>query len=128
MKKLDRGVTRASSEAGMWISTCGITFQMMLNDIFKQLIDEGVVTIYMDNILIFGGGTKEPHHEIVVHVLDILQKHCLYLMVEKCTFEWPIVEYLSLILLEGHMELSPVKVAGIIDWLTPRNVTKSNHS
>ena len=29
------------------------TFQTMMNDIFKELIDEGVVTIYMDNILIY---------------------------------------------------------------------------
>src|SRR5882724_6023045 len=42
------------------------TFQMMMNDIFKELIDEGVVTIYIDNILTFGGQTKEQHHEIVV--------------------------------------------------------------
>jgi len=30
------------------------TFQMMMNVIFKELIDEGIVTIYMDDILIFG--------------------------------------------------------------------------
>src|SRR5882724_4888120 len=50
------------------------TFQTMMNDIFKELIDEGVVTIYMDDILIFGGQTQEKHHEIVVRVLDILCK------------------------------------------------------
>jgi len=37
-------------------------FQMVMNDIFKELIDEGVVTIYMDDILIFGGQTWEQHH------------------------------------------------------------------
>jgi len=34
------------------------TFQMMMNDIFKELIDKGVVTIYMDNILIFSSRPK----------------------------------------------------------------------
>ena len=29
------------------------TFQTMMNDIFKDLIDEGHVAIYMDNILIY---------------------------------------------------------------------------
>jgi len=33
-------------------------FQTMMNDIFKDLIDEGVMTIYMDNILIFVAGQK----------------------------------------------------------------------
>src|SRR5882724_11531001 len=89
------------------------TFQTMMNDIFKELIDEGVVTIYMDDILIFGGQTQEQHHEIVVQVLDILRKHRLYLKAEKCTFDQPMVKYLSLILSEGCMEMDPVKVAGI---------------
>src|SRR5882724_10437695 len=40
------------------------TFQTMMNNIFKELIDEGVVTIYMDDILIFGSQMKEQHHTI----------------------------------------------------------------
>src|SRR5882724_10812418 len=78
----------------------------------------------MVNILIFSGQTQEQHREIVVRVLDILRKHCLYLKAEKCTFEQPTVKYLGLILLKGHMEMEPVKVAGVRDWLTPRNVTE----
>src|SRR5882724_9682954 len=99
-------------------------FQTMMNDIFRELIDEGVVVIYMDNILIFGGQTKEEHHTIVVRVLDILRRHWLYLKAEMCTFGQPMVEYLRLILSEGHVEMDPVKVAGIRDWPTPRNVTE----
>ena len=76
------------------------TFQMMMNDLFKELIDEGVVTIYMDNILIFSGQTKEQHPGIVVRVLNILCKHHLYLKAEKCTFEQPTVKCLGLIPLE----------------------------
>ena len=55
----------------------------------------------MDDILIFGGQTKEQHHTIVIWVLDILHRHWLYLKAEKCMFVQPTVEYLSLILLEG---------------------------
>src|SRR5882724_13055433 len=100
------------------------TFQTMINDIFKELIDKGVVTIYMDDILIFGSQTKEQHHEIIVQVLDILCKHHLYLKAEKCTLKQPTVEYLGLILLEGHVEMDLVKVSGVQDWPTPRNVTE----
>src|SRR5882724_4677806 len=53
-------------------------FQTMMNDIFRELIDKGVVVIYMDDILIFGGQTKEEHHTIVVWVLDILHRHRHY--------------------------------------------------
>ena len=78
------------------------TFQMMMND-----------------ILIFSSRMKEKHHSIVVKVLDILQKHRLYLKVEKCIFEQPRVKYLGLILSEGHIEMDLVKVAGVQVWLTP---------
>src|SRR5882672_2072665 len=78
----------------------------------------------MDNILILGGQTKEEHHAIVVHILDILHKHQLYLKAEKCTFRQSMVEYLSLILSEGHIEMDPIKVAGVQDWPTLRNITK----
>ncbi len=39
------------------------TFQWMMNDIFKDLIASGKVTIYLDNILIMSK-TKEEHHQI----------------------------------------------------------------
>src|SRR5882724_9996650 len=51
------------------------TFQMMMNNLFKEIIDKGVVTIYLDDILIFSSWMKEQHHEIVVWVLNILYKH-----------------------------------------------------
>src|SRR5882724_5923581 len=95
-----------------------------MNDIFKELIDEEVMTIYMDDILIFGSQMKEQHHTIIVRVLDILQKYRLYLKAEKCIFEKPRIEYLGLILSEAHVEMDLVKVAGIQDWLTPRNDTE----
>ena len=40
------------------------TFQTMMNDIFKGLIDKGYITIYMDDILIFTW-TIEHHREVV---------------------------------------------------------------
>ena len=91
-----------------------MTFQTMMNNIFKEIIDKALVTIYMDDIIIFGGQTKEQHHVIVVLVLDILWKHHLYLKAEKCTVEQPTVEYICLILSEGHVEMDPFKVVGII--------------
>jgi len=78
----------------------------------------------MDDILIFGRQTKEEHNAIIVWVLDILCRHQLYLKAEKCTFGQPTVEYLSFILSEGRVEMDPVKVAGVHDWPTLRNVTE----
>ena len=47
------------------------TFQMMMNDIFKDLIDKGHVAIYMDDILVYTR-TVEHHLAVVTQVLDVL--------------------------------------------------------
>jgi len=38
------------------------TFQMMMNDILERTHRRRVMTVYMDDILIFGGQMKEQHH------------------------------------------------------------------
>jgi len=40
------------------------TFQTMMNDIFQNLIVEGIVVVYLDDILIFTK-TKEEHEQAV---------------------------------------------------------------
>ena len=86
------------------------TFQTMMNDIFKELIDEGVVVVFMDDILIFTESLEE-HRKNVRHVLKILHTNNLYLKPEKCLFEQLKVEYLGLILSQGKVAMDPVKVA-----------------
>lgn len=88
------------------------TFQMMMNDIFCNLIMEGVVVVYMDDILIFTR-TRAEHREVVHHVMEVLKKHKLFLHPEKCSFEQAWVEYLGLIISEDSMEMDPVKIKGV---------------
>jgi Reverse transcriptase (RNA-dependent DNA polymerase) len=59
------------------------TFQTMMNDIFRNLINWGYVIIYLDDILIYTE-TMEEHPQMVQEVLDLLQSHKLYLKPEKC--------------------------------------------
>jgi len=59
------------------------TFQTMMNDIFRTVIAEGIVVVYLDNILIFTK-TEEEHEQVVWRVLEILAEHKLFLCPEKC--------------------------------------------
>ena len=81
---------------------------------------EGVVCVYMDNILIYSE-TLAEHRRVTREVLERLRTHKLYLQKEKCEFEWTQVEYLGLIISEGQVEMDPVKVKGVMEWPTPRN-------
>jgi hypothetical protein len=96
------------------------TFQTMMNEIFQDLITEGVISVYLDDILIFTN-SQEEHRWITCLVLDCMCKHKLYLRPEKCEFEKVRIEYLGVIISHNKVEMDPVKVAGVADWPTPSN-------
>ena len=54
------------------------TFQTMMDDILDDLITEGVVVVYLDNILIFME-TLEKHQKVTRRVMELLRKNNLNL-------------------------------------------------
>jgi Reverse transcriptase (RNA-dependent DNA polymerase) len=95
------------------------TFQRMMNDIFTNLIAEGKVTIYLDDILI---ATPDllTHIQTVREVLNIIQTHNLYLKPEKCDWIQKEVEYLGHIILYGQIRMDHAKTQAIDEWKIPR--------
>jgi hypothetical protein len=51
-----------------------------------------------------------------------MQEHKLHLRPEKCEFEKTKIEYLGVIISHNKVETDPVKIAGVVDWLTPSNI------
>jgi len=90
------------------------TFQTMMNDVFRTVITEGIVVVYLDDILIFTKTEKE-HERVVRRVLEILAEHKLFLRPEKCEFHWKQIEYLGLVISENKVEIDPVKVARVCE-------------
>jgi hypothetical protein len=95
-----------------------MTFQAFMNSIFKKLIIQGVLEVYLDDILIHTENLDE-HRTIVKEVLKILQENNLYLKLEKCEFEKEKVEYLGIIIGQGTVKMDDVKIQGIIHWPKP---------
>jgi hypothetical protein len=93
------------------------TFQTMMNELFHNLIIQGVAKVYVDDILIHTQ-TLEEHRKVVMEVLQILQDNNLYLNLEKCKFEQEEVEYLRLIIRDGQAQMDPVKIQRVTDWPT----------
>jgi len=88
------------------------TFQTMMNDIFQNLIAEGIVVVYLNDILIFTKTEKE-HAQAVRRVLQVLKENKLFLHPEKCEFYKQRIEYLGLVISENEVSMDPVKVAGV---------------
>jgi len=98
------------------------TFQTIMNDIFQNLIVEGIVVVYLDDILIFTK-MKEEHAQVVQWVLQVLKENKLFLCLEKCEFYKQQIEYLGLVISENEVSMDPVKVVGVREWPTPENKT-----
>lgn len=97
------------------------TFQALMNSIFLDLIAEGKVAVYLDDILIFTI-TLEEHRMVVNEVLQRLKAHDLYLRPEKCEFEQEEIEYLGLVIKEGEVHMDPSNVEAVRTWPTPRTL------
>ena len=96
------------------------TFQTMMNEIFHDLITQGVVIVYLDDILIFTNDLEE-HRRISRIVLQRLREHKLYLRPDKCEFEKTWIAYLGVIVSHNKVEMDPVKIAGVAEWPVPTN-------
>jgi len=93
-----------------------------MNNVFRTIIAEGIVIVYLDDILIFTKIEKK-HKRAVRRVLEILTEHKLFLHLEKCEFYRKQIEYLGLVILENKIAIDPVKVAGVCKWPVPENRT-----
>jgi len=59
------------------------TFQGMMNEILRDMINEGKVVAFVDDVLI-RTGTEEGYNELVEEVLKQLEENDLYMKPEKC--------------------------------------------
>ena len=59
------------------------TFQIMMNDILRNLIDTGDIVVFMDNVLV-GTENEKKHNKIVKEVLKRIKENDLYIKLEKC--------------------------------------------
>ena len=65
------------------LSTAPATFQRMMNTIFFEMLDHGVL-VYLDDVLIYSK-TVEEHILLLDKVFALFQKHKLFLKEKKCS-------------------------------------------
>ena len=84
-----------------------------MNNVSKDVIDKGIVIVFVDNILIFMED-EEHHDEIVEEVLKRLKKIDLFLKPEKCEFKKKEIEFLGMIIGEKGVKMDLTKVEAIM--------------
>jgi hypothetical protein len=93
------------------------TFQSLMNDIFRDLLDKCVI-VYLDDILIYSR-TPEEHEANVREVLNRLRKHQLYAKASKCSFNVTEVEYLGHIINNEGVKPNPKLIDAIVTFPQP---------
>jgi len=60
-----------------------VTFQVMMNELLRNLINIGKVAVFIDDIIV-GMENEEGHNKLVVEVVKRLEENDLYVKPEKC--------------------------------------------
>jgi len=96
-------------------------FQVMMNEILRNMINEGKVAVFVDDILV-RTEMEEGHDKIVEEVLKQLEEKDLYVKPEKCIWKVRKVPFLGVIMEEGKVEMKEEKVEGVLKWPMPQYV------
>ena len=93
----------------------------MMNEILRDIINEGKVAAFVDNVLV-GTETEKGYNEIVEEVLRRLEENDLYIKLEKCAWKVRKIGFLGVVIGPSRIEMEKEKVDGVLSWPKPKNV------
>jgi hypothetical protein len=102
------------------LMTAPSTFQRMMNRVFFDLLDEGVLC-YLDDLLIYSRSVEEQH-VLLDKVFFLLNKHKLYIKESKCHLFLKRVNFLGHVVDASGVSMESGKVDAVKNWPVPINV------
>jgi len=104
------------------LSNVPATFQDMINHIFQDMLDLGLLA-YMDDLLIYPKMVEE-HDRIVQEVLRRLRENKLAVSPDKCVWQQTEVEFLGYLIGREGIKMSQEKVEAVLEWKSPSFLTE----
>jgi len=100
-----------------------VTFQAMMNEILRDLINEEKVAAFVDDVLVeTETETEEGHDKIVKEILRRLEENDLYIKPEKCIWKVRKIGFLGVVIEPNGVKMEEEKVDGVLSWPEPKNV------
>ena len=129
IKKEDKWKVAFTTHVGLYepvvmffgMTNSPVTFQDMMNKILRDMINEGQVAAFVDDVLV-GTETEEEHDDIVEEVLKKLKENNLYVKPEKSTWKVQKVNFLGVIMGQGKIEMKEDKVVRVLNWPVSKTV------
>jgi len=97
------------------------TFQTIINDLFRDLINQGDTVTFINDILV-ATDTEEGHNKLAEEVLKRLEENNLFVKPKKCKWKVREVEFLGVVIGPREVEMQKEKVERVLNWPVPRNV------
>ena len=89
------------------------TFQVMMNEILRDIINKGKVAAFVDDILV-EIETEEGHNKIMEEVLKRLEENDLYVKPEKCMWKVQKIGFLEVVIGPNKIKIEKEKVDGVL--------------
>ena len=89
------------------------TFQAMMNELLRDLINTGKVAAFIDDVII-GTETEEEHDKIVAEVIRRLEENDLYVKLEKYRWKVREVGFLGVVIGLEEIKMEKEKVKGVL--------------
>jgi len=90
------------------------TFQTMINNLFRDLINQGDMVTFINDILV-ATDTEEEHNKLVEKVLKRLEENDLFAKPEKCRWKVREVEFLGVVISPKGVEMQKEKVEEVLN-------------
>jgi len=98
-----------------------VTFQAMMNEILRDLINKGKVARFVDDVLV-ETETEKGHDEIVEEILRRLEENDLYVKLEKCIWKVWKIGFLGVVIGPNRIKMEEKKIDGVLSWPELKNV------
>jgi len=93
----------------------------MINEILRDLINEGKVVAFVNDVLV-ETEMEEEHDEIMKEILRRLEEIDLYIKPEKYVWKARKIGFLGVIIGPNGIEMEAEKVDGVLSWPQPKNM------
>ena len=89
------------------------TFQVIMNEILRDIINKGKVAAFVDDILV-EIETEEGHDKIMEEVLKRLEENDLYVKPEKCMWKVQKIGFLEVVIGSNKIKIEKEKIDGVL--------------
>ena len=90
------------------------TFQAMMNELLRDLINIGKVVEFIDDVIV-GTEDKEGYDKLVAEIIKRLEENNLYIKPEKCKWKVKEVGFLGVVIGPDRIKIKEEKVKGVLD-------------